>query len=147
MRRTRLLLIYTLVLTLTDPVPLGLENTDIPDTSLTASSEFDSNHGPQRARLNIQRDGDLRGAWSARTNDANQWIQVIENILERTLNIKLMHLSHSPCGLTVRHRVDKFVHTAAHNEGTRWAGSRPFNGVGGQHFFSGQRAVRLVRRR
>nr|WFD50011.1 nectin variant 3 [Paracentrotus lividus] len=61
---------------LSDAVPLGLESTVIPDSSLTASSEWDPDHGPKRARLNLARVGILRGAWSARTNNVNQWIQV-----------------------------------------------------------------------
>ncbi|XP_041477638.1 uncharacterized protein LOC121425593 [Lytechinus variegatus] len=61
---------------LNDPVPLGLESYVIPDSSLTASSEWNADHGAKRARLNLARVGDLRGAWSAQTNNANQWIQV-----------------------------------------------------------------------
>ena len=60
---------------LKDP-PLGLESNVIPDSSLSASSEYDSNHGARRGRLNVVSVGALKGAWSARTNDANQWIQV-----------------------------------------------------------------------
>eukprot|EP00057_Strongylocentrotus_purpuratus_P020571 XP_011675045.1 PREDICTED: uncharacterized protein LOC756501 isoform X1 [Strongylocentrotus purpuratus] len=59
-----------------DASPIGLESGAIPDSSLTASSEYDANHGPFRGRLNIARDGALYGGWSAKTNDLNQWIQV-----------------------------------------------------------------------
>ena len=58
------------------PVPLGLESYVIPDSSLTASSEYSADHGPKRGRLNLARVGNLRGAWCAEANDANQWIQV-----------------------------------------------------------------------
>ena len=59
-----------------DPRPLGLENYVIPDARLSASSEWDPDHGAKRGRLNLARVGDLRGAWSAKYNIANQWFQV-----------------------------------------------------------------------
>eukprot|EP00057_Strongylocentrotus_purpuratus_P014992 XP_011669466.1 PREDICTED: lactadherin-like [Strongylocentrotus purpuratus] len=61
---------------LNGPGPLGLERYIIPDSSLTASSEYNADHGANRGRLNLARDGNLKGGWSARANDANQWIQV-----------------------------------------------------------------------
>ncbi|XP_030847153.1 lactadherin-like [Strongylocentrotus purpuratus] len=59
-----------------DASPLGLESRAIPDSSLTASSEYDANHGPRRGRLNIAKTGALFGGWTAKTKDLNQWIQV-----------------------------------------------------------------------
>ena len=56
--------------------PLGLENGNITDGQLSASSEWDWNHGARRGRLNVQKQGGLRGAWSSRRNDGNQWLQV-----------------------------------------------------------------------
>ena len=62
------------------PVPtrlaLGVEDRRIPDGSLSASSSWDRNHGPKRARLNIPRQGRLRGAWSSRANNPAQWLCV-----------------------------------------------------------------------
>eukprot|EP00057_Strongylocentrotus_purpuratus_P006615 XP_011661089.1 PREDICTED: EGF-like repeat and discoidin I-like domain-containing protein 3 isoform X1 [Strongylocentrotus purpuratus] len=72
---------------LNDPDPLGLESYVIPDSSLTASSEFNADHGAKRGRLNLARVGNLRGAWSARTNDANQWIQVDLLDLYRVISV------------------------------------------------------------
>ena len=54
---------------------LGVEDRRIYDTQITASSEFDSNHGATNARLNRPAQGSTTGGWSARTNDLNQWIQ------------------------------------------------------------------------
>ncbi|XP_030849105.1 fibropellin-1 isoform X5 [Strongylocentrotus purpuratus] len=61
---------------LNDPRPLGLESYVIPDSSMTASSEESADHGAKRGRLNVRKVKTLRGAWSARSNNANQWIQV-----------------------------------------------------------------------
>ena len=52
-----------------------MEDRRISDTQITASSEFDSNHGATNARLNLPAQGSTTGGWSARTNDLNQWIQ------------------------------------------------------------------------
>ncbi|XP_078346349.1 uncharacterized protein LOC144631708 isoform X1 [Oculina patagonica] len=56
--------------------PLGLENYRIPNSFISASSEWDGNHGPTNARLNRPSGGGKTGAWSSKTNDVNQWIQV-----------------------------------------------------------------------
>ena len=55
---------------------LGMESHLIKDAQITASSEWDSNHAAIQARLNFKEGGGKRGAWSARSNDTNQWIQV-----------------------------------------------------------------------
>lgn len=38
--------------------------------------KWDVNHGPTNARLGKPSGGGKTGAWSSKTNDANQWIQV-----------------------------------------------------------------------
>ena len=43
---------------------------------LTDWLKWDGNHGPANARLNKPSGGGKTGAWSSKTNDANQWIQV-----------------------------------------------------------------------
>lgn len=56
--------------------PLGMKSKAIPDSRITVSSKWDANHGPERARLGTARSGHKTGAWSARSNDAGQWIQL-----------------------------------------------------------------------
>ena len=56
--------------------PLGMENGAISDAQISASSQWDDNHGPHRARLNRRRFGNKRGAWSSLNNDIYQWLQV-----------------------------------------------------------------------
>ena len=60
---------------------LGIQSGAIPDNAITASSQWDGNHGPDRARLNTAKAGAKTGAWSAKYNDAGQWIQVSEQFL------------------------------------------------------------------
>ncbi|XP_068677063.1 uncharacterized protein [Montipora foliosa] len=56
--------------------PLGMENGAISDPQLSASSQWDGDHAPNLARLNIKEKWPKRGAWSSRTNNGNQWLQV-----------------------------------------------------------------------
>ena len=53
-----------------------MESGAIKNQQITAYSQYDENHGPENARLNQAADGRKKGAWSAETNDLNQWLQV-----------------------------------------------------------------------
>ena len=55
---------------------LGTESGAITDGQLTASSEWNSKHAPSLARLNLVKEGNKAGSWSAKTNDVNQWLQI-----------------------------------------------------------------------
>lgn len=54
----------------------GLESGAIKNQHITASSKYSVNHGPENARLKHVADGRKKGAWSAETNNADQWLQV-----------------------------------------------------------------------
>ena len=47
-----------------------MENGAIAHAQISASSQYDRNSGPQRARLNG------RGSWRPRTSNRDQWLQV-----------------------------------------------------------------------
>ena len=53
-----------------------MENGDIPDSQILASSEWDANLAAINSRLNFRAQGKRRGAWGSRKNDLNQWLQV-----------------------------------------------------------------------
>ncbi|CAH3128096.1 unnamed protein product, partial [Pocillopora meandrina] len=55
---------------------LGLESGLITDQQITASSSWDAAHGQQNARLNHQAARGKTSAWSAQSNDLNQWLQI-----------------------------------------------------------------------
>ncbi|XP_044165741.1 uncharacterized protein LOC114963329 isoform X1 [Acropora millepora] len=55
---------------------LGMESRTIKNAQITASSEWDQNHAAIQGRLNFQKSGIKQGAWSARSNDKNQWLQI-----------------------------------------------------------------------
>ena len=57
-------------------MPLGLEDRRILSGSLRASSSYNYNHGPDRARLNIYASHGRTGAWVARHRNAKQWLQI-----------------------------------------------------------------------
>ena len=50
-----------------------MENYHITAAQISASSQFDENYVPSHGRLNYLGDG---GAWAAKDNDLNQWIQI-----------------------------------------------------------------------
>ena len=56
--------------------PLGMENKEIPNGAVTASSSFGLAHEPWQARLNnIARSGSV-GAWSTGSNAIGQYLQI-----------------------------------------------------------------------
>ena len=56
--------------------PLGMENKEIPNGAVTASSSFGYAHEPWQARLNnIARSGSV-GAWSTGSNAIGQYLQI-----------------------------------------------------------------------
>lgn len=52
---------------------LGMESGAISDAQISASTQYDSEHGPKNARL---RNTQGKGSWVAGLNDVNQWLQV-----------------------------------------------------------------------
>ena len=55
---------------------LGMQNGQIPNASITVSSNFGSAH---RARLYTVAEDGKPGAWVAALSDSSQWLQVREN--------------------------------------------------------------------
>ena len=53
-----------------------MESGAISDAQISASSQWDINHAAIQGRLNFQAGSGKRGAWSAATNDLNQWLQI-----------------------------------------------------------------------
>ena len=53
-----------------------MENEEIPDAQISASSQLDENNAATQARLHLKEDGNKEGGWSALTNDFQQWLQV-----------------------------------------------------------------------
>ena len=48
----------------------------IQKSQITASSEWNRNHGPNNARLFFIAQSGRTGAWSSKSTDLNQWLQV-----------------------------------------------------------------------
>ena len=53
-----------------------MESGHLPDSSLSASTSASSNHIPQFGRLNKIPASGKAGAWCAKSNDGNQWLQI-----------------------------------------------------------------------
>ena len=56
--------------------PLGLSKGRIRNRQLKASSSWDRNHSPSRARLNLKKQGSRIGAWASRHKNRNQWLMI-----------------------------------------------------------------------
>ena len=101
--------IFGFLLDCKEPLRLGMENGEILDAQITASSEYASNHGTSNARLNLQRPGNSH-AWVPRSASGS-WLQVdfelqatISEVLTQGRGdypqwVKSYTLSHSNNGL------------------------------------------------
>ena len=56
--------------------PLGMDSGAITDAQISASSQWDGNHGARQGRLHYKKLPGTSGSWSSRANDLNQWFQV-----------------------------------------------------------------------
>ena len=56
--------------------PLGMQNGRIRNVAITSSSRWDNFHAPHLARLQNKRRGRYMGGWSAKINNAYQWLQI-----------------------------------------------------------------------
>ena len=57
-------------------MPLGMEDYRILSGHLRASSSYNYNHGPDRARLNIYNSHGRTGAWVAKYRNTHQFLQI-----------------------------------------------------------------------
>lgn len=55
---------------------LGLQSGAISDSKMTASSYYSSRHQPANGRLHFQKSSRGYGAWSVKSNQGDQWLQV-----------------------------------------------------------------------
>ena len=53
-----------------------MESGAISDAQISASSEWSTDNAAIYGRLYFRDNGNIAGAWSARTKDANQWLQI-----------------------------------------------------------------------
>ena len=53
-----------------------MESGAISDAQISASTEWSTNHVATHGRLHFQANRSKAGAWSARTKDVNQWLQI-----------------------------------------------------------------------
>lgn len=54
---------------------LGLENGQIPNAAIVASSQYNAYYGPERARLRKVTAGSFIGGWSPKTSNTGEWVQ------------------------------------------------------------------------
>ena len=55
---------------------LGIEHVNqIPDSAIVASSQYNTYHGPERARLRLVTQGSFIGGWSPKSSNTGEWIE------------------------------------------------------------------------
>ena len=64
-----------------------MQDRRITSVQLSASSQYDGYHSPNRARLGNQISGYYRSAWSVGQNSQNQWIQIDLRIKTRVTHV------------------------------------------------------------
>ena len=74
--------------------PLGVEDGRIPDSSLTSSSNYNSNHVVQNGRLNFESmvQTGKSGAWVADNSDQDKWVKVCHFIYPTLYQIQYVHI-------------------------------------------------------
>lgn len=58
------------------PKALGLQSGRVPNNAMRASSQWNRYHAPWLGRLKRPKRGRYAGAWCAKTNNRQQWLQV-----------------------------------------------------------------------
>ena len=74
-----------------------MESGAILDFQISASSEWDSNHAAQQARLHFVKTDYRTGAWSAKFNDLNQWLQIYLLKTTRVSGVATQGRNGCPC--------------------------------------------------
>ena len=92
-----------------------MQNDKLPNSALSASSQYNGNTGPENARLHFYAESGRHGAWVAQKQDHNQWLQVdfgVETVITRIATqgrqdanqwVKEFSLSYSTDGSYFKH--------------------------------------------
>jgi len=85
---------------------LGMETGAIADSQITASSEWNVKHSPERARLHTKETSNAIGAWASLTNDLNQWLQVDLNKITTVTHVATQgRNSRSPVQMVTKYKL------------------------------------------
>lgn len=80
-------------------IPLGSEDSRLPDVAFTASSIYNAHYAAYQGRLNAMRSGSRFGSWIARYNNRRQWFQI--DLGNKAVVIK--------CGIQGRYDANQWV--------------------------------------
>ena len=79
----------------------GMENGEISDRQITASSQLDASHAAIQGRLNLKATGNKGASWSAVSNDPSQWIQVdLDSPNTKVTGVATQGSNHAPQWVT-----------------------------------------------
>lgn len=106
-----------------------MQNGAIPDSRIIASSSWDDNHSPALGRLWLRRNDPLMGAWSSKSNNDYQWIQVDLGRVTRVTGIATQgrqDFDQWVESYILRYSLDGNVFTS-HNRGNAFTGNNDQN--------------------
>lgn len=104
---------------------MGMENRRIRSNQISASSEWDVNHGARLARLNQKRTGRTMGAWSARVNNHYQFLQIDMGVPMKVTSVATQGRSDASQWVTkymLSYSIDGAHYTIYWSQGRPWVG-------------------------
>lgn len=110
-----------------------MENRRIRSNQISASSEWDANHGARLARLNQKRTGRTMGAWSARVNNHHQFLQIDMRVPMKVTSVATQGRSDASQWVTkymLSYSIDGAHYTIYWSQGRPWVChclSRPYS--------------------
>ena len=100
-----------------------MENRRIRSNQISASSEWDVNHGARLARLNQKRTGRTMGAWSARVNNHHQFLQIDMRVPMKVTSVATQGRSDASQWVTkymLSYSIDGAHYTIYWSQGRPW---------------------------
>lgn len=88
-----------------------MQNDELPNSALSASSEYNRYTGPENARLHFYAENDRYGAWVAHKQDHYQWLQVdfgVETVITRVATQGRQDAAQWVKEYTLRYSIDGF---------------------------------------
>lgn len=73
-----------------------MESGAISDSQISASSQYWSNHAARQGRLNYKETRFNSGAWAARANNLNQWLQIDLGQVTKVTRVATQGRNYSP---------------------------------------------------
>jgi len=126
---------------------LGMQSKSIPDSKITASSEYNADYDATRSRLNTARQGRKGGSWIAKYNNVGQWVEVEFDVGVKFTGIATQGRPDANQWVT-SYRIEYSLdgHFVKYNGGKVFGGNKDRNGIVGHYLDPAihAKAIRIV---